>query len=156
MTNIFFQIFKALDKNEVQYVLIGGLALILHGIPRSTFDSDIVILGNKKNISNVLKAIKDLNYIPMQADMVTHEAFGKLEEEQCATFSSVKGDIHLDIFLKKNNKFKEMQKRSETRIIYETPVHIAKLDLLLELKKSTGRDIDKTDIILIQKRLSLS
>ncbi|MCK4308176.1 hypothetical protein KAW50_08135 [candidate division WOR-3 bacterium] len=37
------EIYKALDRNKVKYLVIGGIAVGLHGIPRVTVDIDILI-----------------------------------------------------------------------------------------------------------------
>jgi hypothetical protein len=88
--------------------------------------------------------------------MLEPESFFRLEENQCATFSTKKGDIHLDIFLKKAREFKDLYRRSEKRLIYHIQVPVANLELLLELKENSGREIDQGDILLIRKRLSLA
>jgi len=43
MLNQFQDVFKYFQKNDVRYLVIGGIASILHGIPRATFDLDILI-----------------------------------------------------------------------------------------------------------------
>jgi hypothetical protein len=35
----YLDIFKALEKHRVRYLLIGGLAMNLHGVPRMTMES---------------------------------------------------------------------------------------------------------------------
>ena len=37
------QLISALDANEIEYAVCGGLALTIHGFPRATFDIDILI-----------------------------------------------------------------------------------------------------------------
>ncbi len=37
------QLISALNKNEIEYAVCGGLALTIHGFPRATFDIDILI-----------------------------------------------------------------------------------------------------------------
>ena len=37
------QLVSALDENEIEYAVCGGLALTIHGFPRATFDIDILI-----------------------------------------------------------------------------------------------------------------
>ncbi len=37
------QLISALDENEIEYAVCGGLALTIHGFPRATFDIDILI-----------------------------------------------------------------------------------------------------------------
>lgn len=54
MTNIFnidFQDFlKALNNNQVDYILLGGYAVIIHGYARTTGDIDIWVKRTKKTI----------------------------------------------------------------------------------------------------------
>ena len=37
----YLDLFRALDKHRVNYVLVGGLAMNLHGVPRMTMDVDL-------------------------------------------------------------------------------------------------------------------
>ena len=43
-------VFRCLEENEVKYLVIGGIAAILYGVPRATFDLDILIEGDKVTI----------------------------------------------------------------------------------------------------------
>jgi hypothetical protein len=36
-------VFASLRSHDVRYVVIGGIAAIAHGVPRATFDLDILI-----------------------------------------------------------------------------------------------------------------
>ena len=43
MLNRLQDVFKSFQRYEVKYVVIGGVASVLYGIPRATFDLDILI-----------------------------------------------------------------------------------------------------------------
>jgi len=43
-------LFKSLADNKVKYLLCGGLAVNLYGIPRMTADVDLLIDWEKENI----------------------------------------------------------------------------------------------------------
>jgi hypothetical protein len=43
MLNRLKDVFKSFQQHEVRYVVIGGIAVALHGVPRATFDLDILI-----------------------------------------------------------------------------------------------------------------
>lgn len=36
-------VFESFERHEVRYLVIGGIAAVLHGVPRATFDLDILI-----------------------------------------------------------------------------------------------------------------
>jgi hypothetical protein len=42
-------VFKSFQEREVRYVVIGGIAAVLHGVPRATFDLDILIDATADN-----------------------------------------------------------------------------------------------------------
>jgi len=55
-------LFARLEKNRVKYVIIGGVAAILHGVPRMTGDIDIFIEPGPENARRMLNALGDLGY----------------------------------------------------------------------------------------------
>ena len=53
-------VFKSFQKHEVKYVVIGGIASVLHGVPRATFDLDILIEATPANTRRLLDAMLDV------------------------------------------------------------------------------------------------
>jgi hypothetical protein len=51
-------VFKSLHALNVKYVVIGGVAAILHGVPRSTFDVDVLIEATPDNARRFLLALE--------------------------------------------------------------------------------------------------
>lgn len=43
MLNQLRDVFASLQRHQVNYAVIGGIAAVLHGVPRATFDLDILI-----------------------------------------------------------------------------------------------------------------
>jgi len=63
--NFLEQYIKALDclnSNKVDYMVVGGFAVNVHGFTRSTTDIDIWIDLKKKNLERLLKAFVELGY----------------------------------------------------------------------------------------------
>ena len=46
----FQRIFKELNKLKIDYLVIGGLAVNFHGVPRMTYDIDLMLLLRPENI----------------------------------------------------------------------------------------------------------
>lgn len=59
MLNRLQDVFKSFQQHEVKYLVIGGIASILHGVPRATFDLDILIEPTMKNARQLLDALVD-------------------------------------------------------------------------------------------------
>src|SRR5436190_7539950 len=51
--------FRSLHSHDVRYVVIGGIAAIIHGVPRATFDLDILIEASTDNVERLLRALHE-------------------------------------------------------------------------------------------------
>ena len=49
----------AFDEHKVEYLLVGGQAVALHGHPRFTKDSDIWLRNNEQNVRRAQQALVD-------------------------------------------------------------------------------------------------
>jgi hypothetical protein len=57
MLNRLRGVFASLQVHEVKYVVIEGIAAVLHGVPRATFDLDILIEATAENAQRLLEAL---------------------------------------------------------------------------------------------------
>lgn len=57
MLNQLKDVFLCFQKHEVRYLVIGGIAAVLYGVPRATFDLDILIEATPDNSSRLLDAL---------------------------------------------------------------------------------------------------
>lgn len=55
-------VFESFEKHDVRYIVIGGIAAILHGVPRMTFDLDILIDASSDNAERLLSALNDSGF----------------------------------------------------------------------------------------------
>jgi len=49
MLNRLQDVFRSFQQHDVRYVVIGGIAVVLHGVPRATFDLDSRLRGNDQS-----------------------------------------------------------------------------------------------------------
>ena len=59
MLNRLRDVFGSLERHDVHYVVIGGIAAVVHGVPRATFDLDILIEPSAENVRRLLDALAD-------------------------------------------------------------------------------------------------
>jgi len=52
-------VFASFQKNDVKYLVIGGIAAVLYGVPRATFDLDILIEPTIENADKLLIALSE-------------------------------------------------------------------------------------------------
>jgi len=57
MLNRLRDVFSSFQKHKVKYLVIGGIAAVLHGVPRATFVLDILIEVTPDNAQRLLTAL---------------------------------------------------------------------------------------------------
>ncbi len=62
-------VLAALNRGRVRYLLIGGLASILHGVPRTTTDVDIAVDPAPPNVKRALAALRGIGLVPDTDDV---------------------------------------------------------------------------------------
>lgn len=69
------QVCEALKKANIPFAIVGGYAVSLHGVPRGTFDVDMVIQWTLENLKKVESSLKELGLtsrLPINAEAVFH------------------------------------------------------------------------------------
>jgi hypothetical protein len=64
MLNRLQDVFKSFQRHKVRYVVIGGIASVLHGVPRATFDLDILIEATPENTRRLLNSLLSAGLAP--------------------------------------------------------------------------------------------
>ena len=121
----FGRILDDLNGAGVRYVLIGGIALIRHGVVRATRDIDAVLDPDPDNV----------------------ERIRALVDKWGATRLSVPhGDLDLLSEAAAGMAFSDLLERSETRHIDGVEAPICSLADLVAMKRSVGRERDLVDL----------
>ncbi|UCD35839.1 MAG: hypothetical protein JSU90_03115 [Nitrospiraceae bacterium] len=148
------QLFKFLNKERVDYVVVGGVAYVLHGGLRLTADLDIMIGLEKKNIRKFIHIMSELGYkpkIPVKAEdlMDPHKRMEWLKEKNMKVFSffSSKQPVSLiDIFIYEPVNFHDVKAHALKVRLGRLSIPVASIDDLIKLKKISGRKQDLEDI----------
>lgn len=73
MLNRLKEIFASFQRHKVRYVVIGGIASVLYGVPRATFDLDILIDATEENARNLLDAGPGTACLINTEELLSHE-----------------------------------------------------------------------------------
>jgi predicted nucleotidyltransferase len=146
MGNIFnsdFQDFlKALNNNNVEYILLGGYAVLIYGYSRNTGDMDIWVNATEENYNKVKRAFDEFG---MPVFDMTKEAF--LNNSDTDVFGFGVPPVKIDILTKaKGLEFDEAYKNIEIRNIEGQDIKLIHINDLLRVKAATGRAKDIDDI----------
>jgi hypothetical protein len=139
----FLEYLSLLNKHEVEYILVGGLAVNLYGYRRATGDMDLWISPTKENHLKLTHVHYDYN-MPM-GDMEYLNNF--LDTETYDVFQFGGGYFHIDVMTKcKGLTFEDTYKQSTWVDVENTPVRLVHINHLIQAKKASGRFKDLDDI----------
>jgi len=151
--NQFDSIFAALQATGVRYVVVGGVAVNLHGYQRFTKDLDLVIELVPDQTLKALEALKAIGYkpnIPLKlsdfADPAIRE--GWIRDKGMLVFQlySDRARMSIDIFVRYPLDFEELWAQGTQVELSGAAPRIASIDHLILMKRSAGRPQDLLDI----------
>src|ERR1039457_412299 len=113
-----FQLIKTLADAEVDYVLVGGLAVALHGYQRVTMDVDVVLAMNPENLRRFIDCAKAAGLrqvIPVEMDALAQpELIEQWHSEKGMLVFSLRGTNMLatviDVLIKPVVPFSELRR----------------------------------------------
>lgn len=147
-------VLKTLHKMKVDYLIAGGIAVNLHGVPRYTKDLDILVDTSKKNLARLGKALEALGYRPRAP--VSLSEF--LDIKNWAKWKEEKGMRAFTLFNPKS-PFEEIDILTDTPISFTAAkkqrlkvqagrlrVNVVSIKHLMEMKRKASRQQDLSDI----------
>ncbi|CAN5456989.1 hypothetical protein BH10BAC2_BH10BAC2_25560 [soil metagenome] len=138
----FLEFLQALNKRDVEYMLVGGYAVILHGYSRTTGDMDVWVNRTKDNYNRLMMAFKDFG---LPAFELTEEKFMDAEKNDVFTFGRPPTCIEILTNLK-GVSFVEAHKLVQTFQEDDVLIRFIHFNSLIASKKAAGRYRDLDDI----------
>ena len=146
------RVLAALERAEVRYLVVGGVAVVLHGFLRTTADLDLVVQLEPGNVRRAIDALTALGYRPRApvpassfADEPTRRRW--VQEKNLRVFSlwTDAGPLEVDLFAEEPFDFDAVFGRAVRVRLGEVEVSVVSRRELIDLKRSAGRPLDLED-----------
>ncbi len=152
-------VFRALNRRGVRYVVVGGIALNLHGVPRATADLDIAVALEKENLEKIVEAMMELGFkprIPVKPEEFRNpanlERWKREKNMKVFTFWNPNRPYEeVDILINSPIKFEDIERTKETVRARGIEIPIISIDYLIKMKEFAGREQDESDIEALKK-----
>ena len=131
---------RLLTENKVEYLIVGGYAVGIHGYPRYTGDLDIWINSTTENAKSVLKCVEDFGFASYRLSVSDFTKPGNIIQ---LGYPPVRIDI---INLVDGVNFAECYKNKKDVTADDITLYFIGYDDLLKNKKKTSRPRDIDDI----------
>ena len=156
----YFEILKEFFDRKIDYLIVGGLAVNLYGIPRLTQDIDIIIAFDRENIFKLNGVLKSLGYVPRLpgvdpeelADPDVREDWIANKNLKAFSFYHTKDTYKaVDIVLVHPLDFAKAFQNKTTKKAKGIAINLVSVDDLIAMKSFSGRQQDLSDIELLKK-----
>ncbi len=157
----FIALFGVLAATRIRFVVVGGLAMLLHGVDRLTADADLVLDLAADELPDAVRALISAGYRPLAPvdPLALADAASRAEWQHSKgmTVFSFWDSHHtrptVDVLLESPVPFAELWARADVIRIGDTDVRIASRADLIRLKEITGRERDQADIESLRRLL---
>lgn len=138
---------QTLAKFEVQFVIVGGIAAAMHGIPNETPDLDIVCPRSDDNNRLLLQALSALDAHLKGAVDSAPPLSPALLDETIVTFSTEAGELDIIFEAKGGFAFNDLTPSAVSVKVGETDVLLVAAPELAAMKRATNRPKDQATLL---------
>ena len=150
----FHSILAELNNHGVDYLVVGGLAVNFHGIPRMTYDVDLMIRLEAKNILKLVSKLSEWGYRPKVpidpvdlADRAKRDSWIRQKGMRALNFYSETLPIgEIDIILDSPIPYSKLKKKAVKIGLQRQEIPTISIHDLIELKLYAGRKHDLADV----------
>ena len=151
LAKIFLKICEKFNQFSVDYIIGGGFAVILHGMPRLTNDIDFFVDPSEENVNKIKQVLMDI----FHDESIDEIRNTDVEEYSVVRYGTPKG-FYLDFI----GKIGEVAKFSDIKngVVYleieNVKIPVCGVETLLRLKEHTIRPVDQQDAIFLREKLN--
>jgi hypothetical protein len=150
----FQEIFKEFNRLKLDYLVVGGLAVNFHGVPRMTYDIDLIISLQPDNIIKLVTKLTEWGYRPKVPvnpvellDEAKRNSWIKEKGMKAMNFYSEELPIgEIDIIFDSPIPYDELKKRAVMIEISGERIPTISIPDLIKLKERSGRKQDLSDV----------
>jgi predicted nucleotidyltransferase len=151
-------IFQKLNELKIDYLVIGGLAVNFHGVPRMTYDIDLMIHLSSKNIHKLVDTLKEWGYRPKVpvdpmdlGDRAKRNSWIREKGMKAFNFYSESLPIgEIDLIIDSPIPYADLKRRVVEIEVEGEKIPVISIHDLITLKAKAGRKQDLSDVEHLQ------
>lgn len=147
-------IFKRFNEAGIRYIVVGGIAVNLYGIPRMTYDIDLLLDMDDRNIESFIQLLKEWGFRPKAPVDIAEFADGAkrndwIKNKNMKAFNLMNPEWairEIDVLIDTPVDFAKADRGKKVVMIQNVPVPIIGIDDLIMMKEKAGRQQDVADV----------
>ena len=148
-------IFAALNDAKVKYLVVGGIAVVMYGIRRTTGDVDLCVHLTTDNLERLANALKRIGFVPRVpapimglADAKTRRLWARQRGMKVYSFIEPYGTLprNVDVMVNPAKNFDALYRKRKIVALRGVSVPLMPVNELARMKRRAGRPQDLQDL----------
>lgn len=153
MNPSFREILELLNRHEVEYIVVGGVAAVIQGAPVTTFDIDTLIRISDENANRLLSALDELD-----AHFREHQSTIRPTKEDVMAGGHLllmtrAGPLDVLGFIGDDERYEDLIDASSNVSMTMGSISVLSLEELIRQKKAANRPKDQAALALLEQVL---
>ena len=146
----------ALTEGSVDFVVIGGIAVMAHGYVRATADTDITVDPDRQNLERLAAVLANLEAVLPGADPIAGDPAGarSLSFRGNPRFETSLGRLYIVQSPAGAPNYSDLAARAVTVELDDLKLRICAYEDLVAMKEATARDQDRLDLTALREARS--
>jgi hypothetical protein len=151
----FDEVLRVFIRNEVEFIVVGGIAAILQGSPLTTEDVDVVYLSSEQNNVRLAKALVELeaHYFDPAGRQIEPDA-SRLTSMRMHLLKTRCGRVDVLRTVGKDLAFHDLVGKSRVLEVEELRVRVLDLETIIETKEHADRPKDRYQLLFLRQLLA--
>ncbi len=151
-------ILRTLERHEVRFIIIGGMAAVFHGSPLLTQDLDITPERGGANLTKLSNALRELNAKVRAVELeeplpFSHDA-ASLGAVQVWNLSTPHGDLDISFMPTGTRGYDDLRRDAGEVTFRGLHILVASLADVVRSKEAAGRDKDRRALPVLREILA--
>ena len=147
----FSRILDVLTKHHVEFIVVGGVAAVLHGAPVTTFDLDALIRVEETNADRLLAALVELDARLREHQSILRPTRHDILAGGHLLLLTNAGPLDVLGYIGRHSRYDDLRRETTRLEIDGREVEVLSLDELIRQKRALGRDKDQPALRLLEE-----
>ena len=148
---------RAFAEHHIRYLIVGGVAVNLHGYPRFTNDLDILLTLDQENLKKMAALMDRMGYqqrLPISIQELSDETKARklIQEKGLTAYSFIHAkqpQFNVDVLVAESIDFEKFSVHTMHAELWGIDVPVVSIDDLIAMKKNSDREKDVQDVVAL-------
>lgn len=148
---------RLFEREKLRYLIVGGVAVNLHGYPRFTNDIDILLALDHDNLAKMATIMKEMGYqqrlpISIQELGNTDKVRTLMKDKGLVAYSFIHAEepqFNIDVLVGASMEFEKFTAHTMKAEVWGLDVPVVSIDDLITMKQNSEREKDVQDVVAL-------